>query len=143
MICPLCKKPMIILEDDNIEIDYCTSCEGIWLDANELELLFADETAYNKVIAAGEVLEKSSERKRRCPGCRKKMIKIQVGGEQQITYDACPQGEGIWLDKGELDGILKFGLPEREGMEIQRFLGTMFQSPDSKVSDESPERSDP
>jgi len=32
MICPVCKKPMLVLELQQIEIDYCQECGGIWLD---------------------------------------------------------------------------------------------------------------
>jgi len=128
---------MIILELEQIEIDYCVSCEGIWLDSNELELLLDDEDAYNRVIAAGKLLERTSEKKRRCPLCRKKMNKIQVGDEPKITYDACPRGEGIWFDRGELEAVIRIGLPDREGLEIQRFLGHLFQNPDTDNSEET------
>ena len=33
MNCPSCKHPMIVLEFEEIETDYCTNCEGIWLDS--------------------------------------------------------------------------------------------------------------
>ena len=42
MDCPVCKNAMIVLELDEVEVDYCTECEGIWLDAGELELLLGD-----------------------------------------------------------------------------------------------------
>ncbi|MBT8387242.1 MAG: zf-TFIIB domain-containing protein, partial [Ignavibacteria bacterium] len=31
MICPVCKESMVILELSEVEIDYCTGCNGIWL----------------------------------------------------------------------------------------------------------------
>jgi hypothetical protein len=127
---------MIILELEQIEIDYCISCEGIWLDSDELELLLDDEEAYLRVIAAGELLTETTEKKRKCPLCRKKMNKIQVGTETKITYDACPLGEGIWLDKGELEAVIKVGLPDQEGMEIQRFFSHLFQNPNPDDSNE-------
>ena len=42
MECMVCQEPMIVLELDDIEIDYCVICAGIWLDAGELELLLED-----------------------------------------------------------------------------------------------------
>jgi len=39
MDCPVCKNAMITLELEEVEIDHCTNCGGIWLDAGELELL--------------------------------------------------------------------------------------------------------
>ena len=43
MNCPVCKNPMVVLELDQIEIDHCLHCGGIWLDAGELELLLETE----------------------------------------------------------------------------------------------------
>ena len=39
MNCPVCKEPMIIVEHERIELDYCTTCLGVWFDAGELSLL--------------------------------------------------------------------------------------------------------
>ncbi|MEJ2196939.1 MAG: zf-TFIIB domain-containing protein [Ignavibacteriaceae bacterium] len=52
MFCPVCKEPMIILELNEVEIDYCPSCSGIWLDAGELELLFEDQAEREKIISS-------------------------------------------------------------------------------------------
>jgi Zn-finger nucleic acid-binding protein len=33
MQCPVCKDPqLVIAERQGIEIDYCPSCRGVWLD---------------------------------------------------------------------------------------------------------------
>ena len=40
MLCPVCNdEEMLILEYNDVEIDYCNECSGIWLDEGELELL--------------------------------------------------------------------------------------------------------
>ena len=39
MICPTCKSDMIVVEHDNVELDYCTDCNGVWFDAGEFQLL--------------------------------------------------------------------------------------------------------
>ena len=39
MYCPVCKEPMIIVEHERIELDYCTTCFGVWFDAGELSLM--------------------------------------------------------------------------------------------------------
>ncbi|NQU68082.1 MAG: zf-TFIIB domain-containing protein [Candidatus Marinimicrobia bacterium] len=38
-VCPVCESPMNVLDYDKteVEIDYCTTCKGIWLDKNELQ----------------------------------------------------------------------------------------------------------
>jgi hypothetical protein len=37
MRCPKCGMELIEIDYKNIEIDKCSECEGIWLDAGELE----------------------------------------------------------------------------------------------------------
>jgi Zn-finger nucleic acid-binding protein len=38
MKCPVCKDPDLIMADrQNIEIDYCPQCRGVWLDRGELD----------------------------------------------------------------------------------------------------------
>ena len=37
MMCPKCGMGLIEIDYKNIKIDKCSECEGIWLDAGELE----------------------------------------------------------------------------------------------------------
>ena len=38
MQCPVCKDPQLVIsERQGIEIDYCPSCRGVWLDRGELD----------------------------------------------------------------------------------------------------------
>ncbi len=38
MKCPVCKEPDLVMADrQNIEIDYCPQCRGVWLDRGELD----------------------------------------------------------------------------------------------------------
>ncbi|MFC0400828.1 zf-TFIIB domain-containing protein [Paraburkholderia rhizosphaerae] len=42
MKCPVCKTPdLLMTERQSIEIDYCPSCRGVWLDRGELDKLVA------------------------------------------------------------------------------------------------------
>ncbi|EDT01064.1 zf-TFIIB domain-containing protein [Burkholderia ambifaria] len=46
MKCPVCKTPdLLMAERQSIEIDYCPTCRGVWLDRGELDKLIARETA--------------------------------------------------------------------------------------------------
>lgn len=45
MKCPVCKTPdLLMAERQWIEIDYCPTCRGVWLDRGELDKLIARET---------------------------------------------------------------------------------------------------
>ena len=37
MLCPVCKTNLTMSERQGIEIDYCPSCRGVWLDRGELD----------------------------------------------------------------------------------------------------------
>lgn len=38
MKCPVCKEPDLVMSArQNIEIDYCPQCRGVWLDRGELD----------------------------------------------------------------------------------------------------------
>jgi hypothetical protein len=37
MGCPACHVPLAMTERQGIEIDYCPTCRGIWLDRGELD----------------------------------------------------------------------------------------------------------
>ena len=38
MDCPVCKNVSLVMSDrQGIEIDYCPSCRGVWLDRGELD----------------------------------------------------------------------------------------------------------
>jgi Zn-finger nucleic acid-binding protein len=37
MLCPSCKTNLTMSERQGIEIDYCPSCRGVWLDRGELD----------------------------------------------------------------------------------------------------------
>lgn len=46
MRCPVCKEPdPVISERQGIEIDYCPSCRGVWLDRGELDKLIEKSTS--------------------------------------------------------------------------------------------------
>jgi hypothetical protein len=53
MKCPNCNETLLMTHRNNIEIDYCPSCRGIWLDKGELDKLLeydarADEERDNR-----------------------------------------------------------------------------------------------
>ncbi len=39
MNCPICSVPLKNIQYGSQSVDICTNCEGIWLDAGELEAI--------------------------------------------------------------------------------------------------------
>ena len=137
MNCPVCKEPMIVVEHEKIELDYCTTCLGVWFDAGELALMLESldldvgEFNVSDILTLPE--KEIVEKKRRCPVCGKKMRKAAIGHEPEVVIDVCPRGEGVWFDGGEVGQVItqrldkssaESGAPDR----VVKFLGEVFQA---------------
>jgi Zn-finger nucleic acid-binding protein len=46
MLCPNCQTPLREREKEDVIIEVCPSCRGVWLDAGELEHLSVSERRY-------------------------------------------------------------------------------------------------
>ncbi|MCB9250210.1 MAG: zf-TFIIB domain-containing protein [Ignavibacteriales bacterium] len=110
---------MIVLEFEEIETDFCTNCEGIWLDAGELELLLENSSEKDELIKSFSKAKKNKKKKRRCPICHKKMEKTRVSDDKDIVLDECKHGHGLWFDKGEILEVIKEGSVNKHNSIIQ------------------------
>ena len=136
MRCPVCKDPMIIVEYQRIELDYCTKCLGVWFDAGELELLAEHLSLDEGALCLQEIWAltdaKVAEKPRKCQMCGKKMRKVYVGEEPKVLLDICPGRHGIWFDSGEVSQVLsqlksKGPATGQQGRMIN-FLGEVFKA---------------
>ena len=125
MNCPVCNQPLIILELNQIEIDYCTNCHGVWLDEGELELLLQDSDEKNKLLQSFRVDKKSKEKPIKCPICHKKMEKILCGEKNKVLIDKCPRKHGLWFNEGELQSVIEIGSLDKKN-KIVTLLKEMF-----------------
>lgn len=126
MDCPVCKNAMITLELADVEIDYCTECGGIWLDAGELEMLLGEQQKARQLLDSFKIDSSSVEKPRKCPICDKKMRKIIVGtSEPALLIDKCRRGDGLWFDKGELEDIVNRAQLDKDN-KIRQLLADMF-----------------
>ena len=93
---------MIIQELEQVEIDHCHSCAGIWLDTGELELLLGDQPEPLDMMAVT-----SSEKRYRCPICHSRMEKVRLADDETSPLlDRCTNGHGIWFDADELHKVI-------------------------------------
>lgn len=128
MYCPVCKDEILIaLEYESVEVDYCPECRGVWLDSGEIELLFGDEDAATEFLTIGQpATVPKGEKYRRCPECDKKMTKESTESEDPITFDHCPNGDGLWLDRGELAAMLAHADSVVGSNAVASFLRQVF-----------------
>jgi Zn-finger nucleic acid-binding protein len=136
MLCPACKNEMIVVEYNQIELDYCTTCKGVWFDNVELDLMLKTlglgkpELLLDNLLHYPEV--QSQDKRRKCPICGKKMKLINVGGKTDVIIDICPIRHGIWFDNGEVVQVVK-QLAEGQDKEsgthrVFNFLGEVFKT---------------
>jgi len=45
MQCPVCAVPLTMSARQNVEIDYCPQCRGVWLDRGELDKIIERSAA--------------------------------------------------------------------------------------------------
>jgi hypothetical protein len=114
---------MITFELDQVEIDHCLQCGGIWLDGGELEMLLGNTKSAVDTLKSFKSAPKIEEKARKCPICMKKMLKVHVGNdENKVLIDACKRNDGLWFDKGELREVVKLA-----GSEAQTRIGSLLE----------------
>ncbi|HMN24033.1 MAG: zf-TFIIB domain-containing protein [Ignavibacteriaceae bacterium] len=122
MNCPVCKNSMVILELNQVEIDYCSACKGIWFDRGELDLIFSTSDK-KEIVKSFSIKKDFNEVKRRCPICKRRMDKIEFENTG-IILDRCSNNHGLWFDRGELKALLKSA--EDNNNKIIDLLRDMF-----------------
>ena len=130
-MCPECNEPMVVFELDGVEVDRCLQCEGVWLDAGEIDWI-ADLAGARQGRLSEILLGAKGPRagKRRCPRCRQKLRAARMPGEASVEIDRCPRGDGLWFDRGELEAFLTAFDTEEEGAVARFFRNFRGESVD-------------
>ena len=123
MKCPKCESPMEEVAFDQVKIDRCTSCKGIWFD--EFELTDLKETEGSETVDTGDSKTGSEQNKIdriNCPKCNTQMIRMVDARQSHIWFEHCVTCSGHYFDAGEfrdlkedslLDFIKSWFTPER------------------------------
>lgn len=108
---------------DDIEVDRCTGCKGLWFDAGELEALKRARVAHDIDTGDPSMGERFNAVDRyNCPRCSGGMIRMVDARQTHIWYEQCGACGGRFLDAGELtdlksvtiaDFFRRFSTPER------------------------------
>jgi Zn-finger nucleic acid-binding protein len=133
MDCPVCHKPLVVVEREGIELDWCLSCRGLWFDEGELELLAEKSGRRLEAEDLGDARPKTTPPvRRKCPRCRRKLLHVLAGSVLPVEVDRC-DAHGFWLDRGELGKIMR-QLPSGQDSDaavILHFLGETFAAEDA------------
>ena len=102
MECPKCKSDMETVTFEQIEVDRCIKCKGLWFDMLEHEHLKEMRNSESIDIGKAEVgKEYDKIDKIDCPVCKSNMIKMVDKDQPHLRYEACTSCYGVFFDAGE------------------------------------------
>jgi Zn-finger nucleic acid-binding protein len=63
MLCPTDQTPLVMTDRQGVEIDYCPTCRGVWLDRGELDKIIDRASAFDGsgMASAGRETRPSSD----------------------------------------------------------------------------------
>lgn len=114
MRCPKCGSDFETFTHENVEVDRCNNCGGIWFDAAEKKNLEQIEDA--AIIDSGDrrVGKKYNEmRNINCPKCDVAMYRVADKTQFHIEYESCPACYGTFFDAGEFKDLNELTVVER------------------------------
>ena len=123
MRCPKCRSDMVQIDVQGTEVDRCSVCSGIWLDAGEIDVLRNKQAA--AIVDTGSASQGKGYNlidQYRCPRCGGEMNRTVDEQQRHIWYETCNDCSGSFFDAGELldlsqltvsDFIKKWTTPER------------------------------
>ncbi len=135
MKCPACNKILFTIEYEEVELDYCGACHGIWLDTDELDLLLGDHALTAGFLDSGDPAAIKGETTRYCPICDSPMRKLVTGGAKPVVHDACPKGHGTWFDQDELPKVIEQGSDAGRHTAVIAWLRSLFPETEVKQPD--------
>lgn len=105
MKCVKCDGALVPVRVDDVDVDQCDRCGGVWFDAHEMERVIgrgrADALARRGVHRPGD-----DARRGHCPRCRGDGYLVQVATQDaRFHVDTCAICGGKWLDGGEIDAL--------------------------------------
>lgn len=92
---------MLTFQHDNLEIDSCPECFGLWFDREELKEFLQrpemQERLDSPELDPSRMVPRHAPRQ--CPNCQLPLVETSLGS---VLVDTCARCRGIWLDQGEL-----------------------------------------
>jgi Zn-finger nucleic acid-binding protein len=146
-ICPTCGNTLNEYSIFSMQFEGCSKCKGLWLVKDELRKLKNREEDGSLRWMNDEIenIEKTSvvATKRPCVKCKTVNMVSVIFGNSSILIDWCPQCHGMWLDRGEFEGITDYMTHERAHMqvkEIEKQLATdvkraVVGGPESRIDE--------
>jgi Zn-finger nucleic acid-binding protein len=116
MKCPRCPGSLETINYENVTVELCGSCSGVWIGADRLR----DVLASKEKNFSGNEIEKTLKESRAgvpkaelekqlpCPVCFENLKALNYNYRSGVIINLCSEGHGIWFDSGELERVQIF-----------------------------------
>jgi len=116
MKCPKCQSQFETITFQEIEVDRCLGCQGLWFDLLEKEDLVHIEGSEAIDIGSDQVGKKYRDMEDvKCPHCKVEMLPMVDKDQFHIKYESCPICYGTFFDAGEFRDL-------KENSVLERFM---------------------
>ncbi|WP_373044027.1 zf-TFIIB domain-containing protein [Vulgatibacter sp.] len=96
MDCPRCTVEMNLLEGEDISLQRCADCGGVWIDPADLNPILLRATLPVLDRIGGKMnLEEVAQS---CSECQVEMTVVEGNDKSGLRYEACEGCGGIWLE---------------------------------------------
>lgn len=113
MKCPNCGSELAAAKRDGVDMDVCASCNGMWLNQQELGQLEDEEFDLGK---KGALVFSPEPSERRCPACSQALKRFHYR-DYDLELEFCDAGHGFFLDAGEDLRVLELMRKEEANLE--------------------------
>ena len=137
MKCPRCNSEMEKITFEQIEVDRCTNCKGLWFDKGEFEQAKDTEDAdlswMDFQLWSDQDAFETKWSSRKCPVCNKNMATV-LYDDTDVMVDYCVQEHGIWLDIGEFEKIIESLQKEALSMSLPEYMAASLNEAKEIIS---------
>jgi Zn-finger nucleic acid-binding protein len=103
MRCVKCEGTLVPVRVEDVDLDQCRSCAGIWFDAHELERILRRKHI-EPILGRARATPGDDERRGHCPRCKGEGYLVRIASPAEgVHIDTCAICGGKWLDGGEID----------------------------------------
>jgi Zn-finger nucleic acid-binding protein len=149
LICPSCNSKLNLYKIFGIKFEGCPECQGLFLDKNELRLLKdkTERSSWANLRWMDDEVESIDNTtfipsKIKCPKCPDKRMISTIFGSSKIILDYCIDCHGLWLDRGEYQGIitqlsenLTELMSEEMKQKVKEEIKEIWSGPENKISE--------